>query len=369
MADPQTPKRLSSLDALRGFDMFCILGVEEFAERLRDAKPAAWSKWFADRLSHVDWAGFHFLDLIFPLFVFLSGASVPFSVSRSVEQHGKHATAKKLCVRFLILCLLGVIYYGGYSRGFDDIRWVGVLQRIAFCNLVTGLLFCYAGRTTRIATGAAVLLGYWVLMSFVPVPGGVAGDFAEGPAHNWANWVDFHYLPGKKWDKTHDPEGLLSNLPAIATCLLGCLAGERLKRTDTPPASKALALIAVGVVLAGIGWAWSLQFPVIKKLWTSSYVLVAGGYSFVLLGAFYWVIDVKGWTLWSRPFVWIGMNAITLYMLRHLFEHEKAVETLLGGPIGTLVDPYGKALLALGVCGLNILIAWFLYSRKIFLRA
>ncbi len=333
------------------------------------ARPAAWSKWFADRLSHVDWAGFHFLDLIFPLFVFLSGASVAFSVDRSVEQHGKGATARILFIRFLVLCFLGVIYYGGYSHGFDTIRWVGVLQRIAFCGLITGLLYCYAGRTTRIATCATILLAYWALMSFVPVPGGVAGDFAEGPTHNWANWVDFHYLPGLKWDKTHDPEGLLSNLPAVATCLLGCLAGERLKRPDMTPASKALALIVVGVVLAGIGWAWGLHFPVIKKLWTSSYVLVAGGYNCVLLGAFYWVIDVKGWTLWSRPFVWIGMNAITLYMLRHFLEHEKAVETLLGGPMGDLVEPYGKALLALGVCGLNILLAWFLYSRKIFLRA
>src|SRR5262249_35156780 len=146
------------------------------------------------------------------------------------------------------------------------------------------------------------------LMTFVPVPGFGAGDFAEG--RNLANWLDAHYLPGFKWDGDHDPEGLLSTLPAIATALLGIFTGEWLKRGPALVWKKAGGLILAGAALTALGWAWNAQFPVIKKLWTSSYVLVAGGYSLLLLAFFYTLADGLRWRRMFTPFIWIGMNPI-----------------------------------------------------------
>ncbi len=369
LPEPALQKRLVSLDALRGFDMFWILGMEEVAGAIGHASDHPIPQFFATQLSHVEWQGFRFLDLVFPLFVFVSGVSLVFSLSKSLESSGRAATIRKLVLRFLVLYTLGLIFYGGIAKGLDDVRFVGVLQRIAIAGLFAGLIFCFTGTRGRIISCASLLLGYWALMCFVPVPGGVAGDFAEGPQHNWANWIDLHYLPGRKWDKTHDPEGMLSMIPAIATCLLGVLAGGYLRNAKADPTRKAATLILAGIVVAAAGWAWGMHFPVIKKLWTSSYVLVAGGYSLVLLGAFYWVIDVRGWRAWATPFVWIGMNAITLYMLRDLLKSEDLSKALVGGPVAASLGVWGEALLACVFTAINLTLAWFLFSRKIFLKA
>jgi predicted acyltransferase len=361
--------RLVSPDALRGFDMFWILGMEAVAAELVRAHDSPWTRFLAFHLDHAPWQGFHFLDLIFPLFVFIAGVSLVFSLTRSLEKVGRPATVRKLFVRFAILYILGLFYYHGLANGVEQIRWVGVLQRIAICGLAAGVLFCFTNTRGRIAALVALLLGYWATMSFVPVPGGAGEHFVEGPQGNLANWFDFHYLPGKRWDKTHDPEGILSTIPAIASCLLGVLAGEYLRNHKDAPARKAATLFLAGALLACLGWLWGLQFPVIKKLWTSSYVLVAGGYSLMLLGAFYWIIDVRGFKRWAIAFVWIGMNPITLYVGEHVINQEWVVASVLGGPIAHAFGTYEKTWLALGVLFLNLLIAWFLYSRKIFLRA
>lgn len=365
------PPRLLSLDALRGFDMFWILGMEEFAAALTKANPSPWAQFIGRQLDHAEWEGFRFLDLVFPLFVFISGVSLVFSISASIARQGRAATVRKLFVRFLLLYALGLIYYGGISHGIDGVRWVGVLQRIAICGMAAGLLVCFTGLRTRIAACVALLLGYWALLSFVPIPGdggGGAGDFAEGPSHNWVNWIDFHFLPGKRWDKTHDPEGLLSTLPAIATCLLGVFTGDFLQNSNTAPSRKARTLIVAGIILSAIGWTWSVQFPVIKKLWTSSYVLVGGGYSSILLGAFYWLIDVRYRKAWSVPFIWIGANAITLYMARHLLKLDFLADAVLGGPVARTAGAYAGVVAAIGILVLNVLLARFLYQRKIFVR-
>lgn len=369
----QPQGRLLSLDALRGFDMFIILGVEELAGALVKAHPAPWTRVFAEQLDHAAWEGFHFLDLIFPLFVFVSGVSLVYSADASLARRGRAGTIAKFVTRGALLMLLGVLYYGGVSKGWGEVRWVGVLQRIAVCGTVAGVLYCLLGSRVRVGVFVGLLAGYWAVMSFIPGSAGVRGDFAEGPEHNLANWIDYAYLPGKKWDKTHDPEGLLSTIPAVATCLLGVFCGEYLKRGAGNGARKAAVLIGLGAVLAGLGWLWSLGgagvgFPVIKKLWTSSYVLVAGGYSMMLLGAFYYVIDVKQVRWWAGPSVWIGMNAITLYMCRHLVRWDDLSHALVGGPIAETVAPYGAVLAAGVVLLLNVGLAWVLYSRKVFLR-
>lgn len=376
---PTPPPRLASLDALRGFDMFWILGMEAVAWEL--GKLAPWCRPLTDQLGHVDWSGFNFLDLVFPLFVFISGASLAFSLSRSLETIGRPAALRRLALRALLLYALGLLSYHGLAEGWSSIRWVGVLQRIAICNLAAGLLFCFLSGRARLAVAAALLLGYWLLLRFVGPPDGVAADYMEGPQHNLANWLDFHYLPGRRWDKTHDPEGLLSTLPAIATALIGVQAGDYLRRAADPPARKAAILLGVGAAMAAAGWLWAVDFPVIKKLWTSSFVLVAGGYSLMLLAAFYWLIDARrpaapsapappppAAPLWARPWIWIGMNPITLYMMERVVRIEDIVKSVIGGPIADATGAFAPLWLALGVVAFNLLIAWWLYRRQIFLK-
>jgi predicted acyltransferase len=196
---------------------------------------------------------------------------------------------------------------------------------------------------------------------------------AFGPGLNLANYVDEKYLPGKKWDKIWDPEGLLSTLPAITTCLLGVFAGLLLKNPRVTPHRKSLWLVGAGASLLALGWAWDLQFPVIKKIWTSSYVLVAGGCSALLLGLFHQVIDVWGRKSWATPFIWIGANAITLYFVESIVNFEKLASRFVGGDVARFLDAHfvagtGHLLAACTGLLLATALAGFLYRRKIFLR-
>jgi predicted acyltransferase len=250
--------------------------------------------------------------------------------------------------------------------GIDGIRCIGVLQRIAIAFLCSGLAFVFLGTRARAVLCGALLLGYWALITFVPVPGVGAGDFAEG--RNLANWIDRNFLAGFKWDGDHDPEGLLSTLPAVATGLLGVFAGQWMKRDDRAPGQKVAGLFWAGVVMVVAGWLWHLQFPVIKKLWTSSYVLVAGGYSCLLLGAFHWLIDIRGQRKWAAPFVWIGMNPITLYLSHEVIDYKKVSTYIAGGPVAESFGHWGGVWLALVILGLSVLLAWFMFSRRLFLR-
>jgi predicted acyltransferase len=362
----QKPPRLMSLDALRGFDMFWIVGGDTLVSALRKLSKNEAVQGLAEQLEHVRWAGFHFEDLIFPMFVFIVGVSLVFSVSRTIEREGRSRAAVKIVRRALLLYLLGIFYYGGFSTPFEGIRLLGVLQRIAIAYLFAGLTFCYVGPLGRVAACAGLLLGYWALMTFVPVPDLGAGHFE--PGQNLANWVDAHFLPLRKWNKTYDPEGLLSTLPAIANCLLGVFAGGVLK-SSLNDRRKVLLLIFSGVVSASLGWLWDPQFPVIKQLWTSSFVLVAVGYSAILLGLFYLVVDVWKIRTWAQPFVWIGMNPITIYMIHNLVDLGAISRRFVGGDLKRLyLGQYGDLAAALVEVSITFGICWFLYRHKIFLR-
>src|SRR5437016_4864966 len=212
-------QRLMSLDALRGFDMFWIVGAEDIVKALDKVSPSPAVHLLTEQLTHKDWEGVAFYDLIFPLFVFIVGVSLVFSLSKTIAQHGRAAAYKRVLTRGLLLYLLGLFYYGGFEKDVEQIRLLGVLQRIALAYLFTGLLFCRFRLRGLVVACVSLLVGYWALMTFVPVPGVGAGNFAEGK--NLANYIDKEYLPFRKWDGDHDPEGLLSTLPAIGTCLLG----------------------------------------------------------------------------------------------------------------------------------------------------
>jgi predicted acyltransferase len=358
--------RLLSLDALRGFDMFWIVGAEDIVHALRRASDTGVTRLLANQMDHKPWAGFAFYDLIFPLFVFMVGISLVFSLGRIIERDGRRAALGRVCRRAALLYVIGIFYYGGFATPIDQIRLMGVLQRIALCYLFAGFIFCVFDLRTRIGLCVGLLLTYWALMCFVPVPGIGAGDFAEG--HNLANWIDKEYLPWRKWDGDHDPEGLLSTLPAVATCLLGVFAGMLLQNRSLAEARKALYLAGAGVALAAVGWLWHLQFPVIKKVWTSSYVLVAGGYSCLFLAAFHQVIEVWGWRRWAQPFVWIGMNPITIYLVHNLVDLKKIALRFVGGDLGVCLGRGADLAATIVIMAISFWICRFLYRRKIFLR-
>jgi predicted acyltransferase len=363
------PERVVSLDALRGFDMIWILGGEEVIKALAGAFPNRVTNVLKDQFDHVPWAGFHVYDLIFPLFVFIVGASIVFSLGRLIRSQGRAAAVRRVVVRGVVLYLLGLLYYGGFDKTFDHIRPMGVLQRIALAYLSAGLLFIFLKPRALAVAAAALVVGYWALLTFVPAPGEPRVSFAEG--HNLTNWVDAHYLPGRKWDGDHDPEGILSTLPAIAGCVLGVFAGLLLKDPKVTPLKKVGVLLLAGACGVVAGYVWGLQFPIIKKLWTSSFVLVTAGYGAMLMAAFYLVVDVWRWRRWCTPFVWIGMNAITLYLLFELVEFKTITSRFVGGEnsdMRRLLGNYWELAASLVTVALVLLVARFLYKRQIFLR-
>ena len=359
--------RLMSLDALRGFDMFWIVGAEELIRGLQKFSGGGGVLGLiAEQLHHKAWAGFHFEDLIFPLFVFIAGVSLVFSLSKTVQQTDRRTAAVRILKRSALLYFIGILYYGGFSTPFEQIRLLGVLQRIALCYLFAGLLFCYLKPKALIGACAGLLLGYWAMLSWIPVPGHGAGNFAEGA--NLANYVDQQFLPLRKHDGDHDPEGLLSTLPAIASCLLGVFAGLILQNPALTDRKRVLRLVILGLGCLAVGWLWHLNFPVIKKIWTSSFVLVAGGYSYLLLAAFYQVIDVWKFQKWATPLVWIGVNPITLYFGGHFIDFEAMAKLFFGGPIGAAFGPYQALVMALTTLGFGFAFLRYLYQRRIFLR-
>ena len=371
VASPAPPApRLLSLDALRGFDMLWIVGADALGGAFARLHGGAPARFLAEQMEHVAWQGFHFYDLIFPLFVFMVGAAVPLSLDKMVATEGRGAALRRVLRRTLLLYLLGLFYYGGFGTPLTELRLLGVLQRLALCYGAASLLYLHLRPGGLVTAAAMLLVGYWALLTFVPVPGFGAGDFAEG--HNLANWIDARFLPLRKWDGDHDPEGLLSTLPAVASCLLGVLASLWLKNARRSAAARGWLLVGAGAALLAIGQIWGLQFPVIKKLWTSSFVLVAGGWSAMLLGAFYLVIDVAQVRSWAWPFVWVGCNPLAIYLVSNIVDFGKLSERFAGGDIAAGLDALwpglGGLVLALVGAALSFAACRFLYQRKIFLR-
>ncbi len=396
------PARLVSLDALRGFDMFWILGADALVHALAKVCDVAPLRVLAGQIEHKAWAGFAFYDLIFPLFVFMAGVSVVFSLNRLIETHGRAAAVKRVLWRGGLLFALGLFYAGGFQTKWPDIRVLGVLQRIALAYTAAGLLFCFFRPRALAAIGASILVGYWALLTFVPirdvqmeraaVPArlGVEKPTLEqaralfesvtttrtggyDPGRNLSDHLDFQYLPGRKYDLYYDPEGLLSTLPAVVSCLLGVFAGLLVRRTDWDELKKVRTLAVAGAVMVALGFLWGLQFPVVKKIWTSSFVLVAGGYSALLLAAFYYAVDVRGWRRWCVPFVWIGMNPITLYLVSGIVGYRRLAARLAGGDVSAWLDAAvapGWGNLGVAIVGLilMLLLARFLFQKQIFLR-
>jgi predicted acyltransferase len=361
LASKSVAGRLLSIDALRGFDMFWIIGGEHLANGLARLVGGPVQKHVSEQLEHVPWEGFHFYDLIFPLFLFVVGVVLPFSVGKMREK-GEPAFTIYLRIirRTLLLFALGLVY-NNLLHGTDWPSWriAGVLQRIALCYFFAAVITLNTGVRGQVAITALLLLGYWAILAFVPAPGSVAGDYSKET--NLAGYIDRHYLPGKIYDEYYkygDNEGILSTLPAIATALLGVLAGHWL-RSQRSAATKVLGLMLAGLFCLIAGYVWSYWFPIIKNIWTSSFVLFAGGWSLLLLALFYGIIDGLGFRAWAFFFVVIGANAILIYILSSFFQH--AVNKY----VGSLEE---NVLLATSVLAVEWLFLLYLYHKRIFLR-
>ncbi|OQC02733.1 MAG: hypothetical protein BWX80_03035 [Candidatus Hydrogenedentes bacterium ADurb.Bin101] len=364
---PEPGARVVSVDVLRGFDMFWLVGGAGLALGIGRMLGSPAKEIVLRQLEHAKWEGFYFYDLIFPLFVFLAGVSTVFFMGRLVREQGRSAALRRLLRRCVLMFLLGILYSGGLTAPWPEVRLMGVLQRIALCCFFSGLLFCFLDWKGLGAVLLIALLGYWALLSFVPLPGSDAVSWAEG--ENWASWLDTRYLPGRKHYGTYDPEGLLSTIPAVGTCLLGVLAGFALKSTRFRPLVKAAGFFLAGCALAAVGYGWGMQCPIIKKLWTPSYVCVAGGYSLVLLGLFYFVVDVLQLRWWTAPFLWIGVNPLTIYLARNLVEFNKISERFVGGSVAAWAGEDGGYLLKMCVSlFLSLLFVWYLNRKRIYLR-
>lgn len=412
-----------SLDALRGFDMFWIIGADALVATLNQMSQTAPTSFLAHQLTHAEWEGFRFYDLIFPLFIFIVGVSLTFSLSKTLQQAGRAAAVKRLVRRSLLLFVAGLIYSNGFSLAWPDIRLMGVLNRIALVYFFVGMLFCFLKPRTLVAVGVALLTGYWALMTFVPVRNiqltkehlatraAQAGDsdtaalFHEpgnpsrnpkGPAWtaatemyyattervtgkydrglNLSDHLDFQYLPGRKYDNFFDPEGYLSTLPSLVTGMFGVFAGLLLTNHRVCDRRKIIVLVSFGIGGIALGWFWNFQFPVIKKIWTSSFVLVAGGYSAILLAIFYWIVDVLRFQRWCQPFVWMGMNSITIYLASKLIDWvSESAWGLMGENAMTWLEQniaqgFGQFLTTLTSLLLAFGLVYLLYRRRIFLR-
>ena len=375
LAQPVPIRRLKSLDALRGFDMFWIIGGEEIFHVLAQTTGWTGAVFMANQFTHVAWNGYRPYDNIFPLFLFLAGVSTPFAIGSRLEKGNARASlARKIIQRGLILVLLGVLYNNGiFEKPIGEWRFPSVLGRIGLAGMVAQLiyLYTYPNQRAQYLWFGGLLLGYWALLAFGAAPGFTPGDLTM--KGNIVSYVDRLVLPGRLHLGIHDPEGLLSTLPAIGTGLLGIFAGTLLHRKAMAETRKVLWLLGLGCACLATGWLWNLVLPVNKNLWTSSFVLVTGGWSFLLLALFYWIIDVRGWQsnatpAWSFFFVVIGMNSILIYLAGNVLDFEHATQYFLGGVLQH-TNPAVKGVgLVLGFLAAKWAFLYFLYRKNVFLR-
>ena len=365
--------RMLSLDALRGFDMFWIIGGGAIFIGL--AKLTDWPvvQWWADQQEHVPWHGFHFEDMIFPLFLFIAGISFPFSVAKRLSRNdSRKSIYVHIISRAIILALLGYFYVNnGVRFDFATVRYPSVLARIGFAWMFASLIFMNTTLSFRILWFWGLLIGYWLLLLLFPAHDLGSTDIFSQEG-NLTSYLDRILLPGKFYqgNPIHDPEGLLATIPAIGTALIGMFTGEFMlsKYLNDKPLKKVLYLVLAAVALMIIGQIWNLEFPINKNLWTSSFVCFVGGLSLLLFAIFYLVIDVWQFKKWTFFFVVIGMNPITIYLALKIINFKLATKFFFGGIIDLLPETWGPFITGIGITTIGWVFLYILYRKKIFLK-
>ncbi len=357
-------QRLMCVDALRGFDMLWIIGGAEVLVAFGKASGIGYLSNLGIHFDHI-WGQFHFYDLIMPLFLFIVGVVMPISFRNRLSRgNTKRQLYRHIIKRVIVLYILGLLA-SGHLLTFDVSKihlWTDTLHAIAAGYLVSSILILETNRKSQIIITALLLILYWLVMAFIPVPGHGAGIYE--PELNLAIYIDNlilgHWQEGAGWTY------ILTNLTFVCSVMLGVFAGQILQ-SGHMPMKKAAFLAIIGFCCIISGKVWGIWFPIIHHLWTSSLVLFAGGISFLLLAFFYLVIDVWGFKKWAFPFVVIGMNAISVYVATHLFDFRLIGNVFVGGLLRFLGNwsDFVEASASLAVIWL---ILYWMYRQKVFIK-
>jgi predicted acyltransferase len=317
-------------------------------------------------MEHVPWAGFHFEDLIFPLFMFISGVAIPFAlVSKLEKKVPKNELAMKAFKRALTLVFLGLIYNGVFSNGFENPRFASVLSQIGLAYFFAAMIVIYTKTFKQtIYWLGGILGGIAIIQLLIPVPGIGAGVLTPEGCIN--GFIDRMLLPGRLYGGPFDPEGLLCIVSAVTVTLMGSVAGHFLRDKHTSDQVKIKTLSLIGASAIATALILSTFYPIIKACWTSSFNLLTGGIGFLLITLFYWIIDVKGWKKWSFFFRVIGMNSIFIYLLYDLVDVGRTSKYIFGWTV--LWGEFGQLISVIGAIMLVWSLLYYMYKKGIFLR-
>ncbi len=363
----QKTKRLISLDALRGLTIIGMILVNT---------PGSWTYVYPP-LRHAEWNGLTPTDLVFPFFLFVVGVSIVLAYTKRLDSgFPQNNMVKKILWRSVLIFSLGVLLnlIGG---NFEYLRLPGVLQRIAIVFFSCALLFIYTSRNIQIIVGVMLLLGYYLAMKFCYVP--EVGRGVLEPGNNLAAWIDSKIIPFHMYQGSWDPEGILSSFPAIGTGILGMMAAQILLWKDKSRETKVFVLVIAGLSAVIVGLLWSLEFPINKNLWSSSYVLVTAGMAAILWALLIWIMDILDNQKWAYPSVVFGSNAITAYVLSYILLlpfnqiHMSNGETLQSGFMTVLISlgmvpELASVLWAISFTFLCFLPVLILYRKNIFIK-
>ena len=371
-------QRLESLDILRGFDLFMLVGLEVAMHQLSSAVNTPAFHSFMWCFTHVDWEGFSSWDLVMPLFMFMSGITIPFALSRYKDAKDKTLIYRRIFKRVVLLWIFGMMCQGNLL-GLNPARiyfYSNTLQAIAMGYFISALLYLHTSIRTQIVLFVLMLLGYWGAMEFITIQGYGGGDYT--PDANLAEWIEREVL-GRFRDGASVVDGqvvfpdwyrytwILSSPNFGATVMTGLFGGYILKYKEWMPQRKLACLVLIGVSMVAIGWIWGIWHPVIKKIWTSSMVLVSSGYCFLFMALFYYIVDYKGWRkylLWLKVY---GMNSILAYMLAMCVNFSCIGRSLFHG-LEQYLGAFYPILITLSNVGIVYFILWCLYKKQIFLR-
>jgi len=366
--------RLISLDVFRGLSVAGMVLVNN---------PGSWSHIYWP-LDHAEWHGWTPTDLIFPFFLFIVGVAIPLAFGKRAERGDpRHALYIKIVIRSVIIFLLGEFLAGFPYFQLSTIRIPGVLQRIAVCYLVASIIYLTTRARTIAIIAGILLVAYCLLMMYVPAPGYYAGDLSkEG---SLASYIDRRIFGAHIWKqgKVYDPEGILSTMGALATTLFGVLTGTLIRSKERTPIEKVTQMFIAGIICLIIGWIWNAWFPINKSLWTSSYVFFTGGLALQFLALCYWLIDIKGYKFWTKPFVIFGVNAIVLFVgsgvmarLMGLIKVPRPDGTrpslhsfIYQSAYASWLSPHRASLaFAISFILLWLFLMWLLYRKRIFIK-
>ena len=373
----ETENRLYSLDAIRGFDMLWITGGSSLLAALASLSGGEWLKILAEQMEHVPWIGFHFYDLIFPLFMFISGIAIPLSVSSKLKKNlSKKSLFLKTFRRMITLVLLGFLYNGVFLNGFMNARYVSVLAQIGISYFFASIIVIYSrSYKNSFFWLLGILIGVAIFQLFIPVPG--IGPGVLTPEGHINGYIDRLILPGRlayghdgmlsTGNGVYDALGLLSIISAVGITLMGTIAGYILQLEELSKYRKTWALVAIGFTLIIIALLLSPHYPIIKNCWTTTYNLFAGGISFLLFAMFYLLIDVWQYRRWAFYFKVIGLNSIFIYLFTSIVN----VNNIVGHFIGWLAIYMGELeslIMAIGYLAFVWLLLYFMYKKNIFIK-